>query len=143
MNKAILTGNLVADPELRKTQSDISVCTFRIAVQRRFANPQGVRESDFFNIVAWRGLADTCAKFLTKGRKVGVIGVIQNRSYDAQDGTKRYITEIVADDVEFLSPNPSNQSQYQPGDVPPPPEPSSSYTGNTGFTQVDDDELPF
>ena len=143
MNKAILIGKLVADPELRKTQSDVSVCTFRIAVQRRFANQQGVREADFFNIVAWRQTAELCAKFLTKGRKVGVIGAIQNRSYDAQDGTKRYITEIVADEVEFLSSPQGGQNQAYPGDVPPPPEPSSSYTGNNGFTQVDDDELPF
>ena len=143
MNKAILIGNLVADPELRKTQSDVSVCTFRIAVQRRFANQQGVREADFFNIVAWRQTAELCAKFLTKGRKVGVIGAIQNRSYDAQDVTKRYLTEIVADEVEFLSSPQGGQNQAYPGDVPPPPEPSSSYTGNNGFTQVDDDELPF
>ena len=142
MNKVILIGNLVADPELRKTASDISVCTFRIAVQRRFANQQGVREADFFNIVAWRQTAELCARFLTKGRKCAVVGSLQNRSYDAQDGTKRYLTEVVADEVEFIGGNP-NGSQYNPGDVPPPPEPSSSYTSNTGFTQVDDDELPF
>ena len=143
MNKVILIGNLVADPELRKTASDISVCTFRIAVQRRFANQQGVREADFFNIVAWRQTAELCARFLTKGRKCAVVGSLQNRSYDAQDGTKRYITEVVADEVEFIGGNPNSGSQYNPGEVPPPPEPSSSYTGNTGFTQVDDDELPF
>ena len=143
MNKAILIGNLVADPELRKTQSDVSVCTFRIAVQRRFANQQGVREADFINIVAWRQTAELCAKFLTKGRKVCVVGAIQTRSYDAQDGTKRYVTEIVADEVEFLGSPQGSQNQAYPGDVPPPPEPSSSYTGNNGFTQVDDDELPF
>ncbi len=143
MNKVILIGNLVADPELRKTSSDISVCTFRIAVQRRFANQQGVREADFFNIVAWRQTAELCARFLTKGRKCAVVGSLQNRSYDAQDGTKRYITEVVADEVEFIGGNPNNAGQYNPGDVPPPPEPSSSYTSNTGFTQVDDDELPF
>ena len=143
MNKVILIGNLVADPELRKTSSDISVCTFRIAVQRRFANQQGVREADFFNIVAWRQTAELCARFLTKGRKCAVVGSLQNRSYDAQDGTKRYITEVVADEVEFIGGNPNGSSQYNPGEVPPPPEPSSSYTGNTGFTQVDDDELPF
>jgi single-strand DNA-binding protein len=143
MNKAILIGNLVADPELRRTASDLPVCTFRIAVQRRFANQQGVREADFINIVAWRQTAELCAKFLTKGRKVGVIGAIQTRSYDAQDGTKRYVTEIVADEVEFLGSPQGGQSQYNAGEVPPPPEPSSSYTGNTGFTQVDDDELPF
>ena len=143
MNKVILIGNLVADPELRKTASDISVCTFRIAVQRRFANQQDVREADFFNIVAWRHTGELCARFLTKGRKCAVVGSLQNRSYDAQDGTKRYITEVVADEVEFIGGNPNSSSQYNPGDVPPPPEPSSSYTSNTGFTQVDDDELPF
>ena len=144
MNKVMLIGNLTADPELRKTNSDISVCTFRLAVQRRFANQQGVREADFINIVAWRQLADLCARFLTKGRKCAVFGALQTRTYDAQDGSKRYVTEVVADDVEFLSPNPSGQAgQFNPGDVPPPPEPPSSYTSNTGFTQVDDDELPF
>ena len=144
MNKVILIGNLAADPELRKTASDISVCTFRIAVQRRFANQQGVREADFFNIVVWRGLADNCARYLAKGRRVAVTGQLQNRSYDAQDGTKRYVTEVVADDVEFLSSGQNGQQgQTAPGDVPPPPEPPSSYTSNTGFTQVDDDELPF
>ena len=143
MNKVILIGNLVADPELRKTASDISFCTFRIAVQRRFANQQGVREADFFNVVAWRQTAELCARFLSKGRKCAVVGSLQNRSYDAQDGTKRYITEVVADEVEFIGGNPNSSSQYNPGDVPPPPEPSSSYTSNNGFTQVDDDELPF
>ena len=126
MNKVILIGNLVADPELRKTQSDISVCTFRIGVQRRYSNQQGVRESDFFNIVAWRQTADLCARFLTKGRKCAVVGQLQNRSYDAQDGTKRYITEVVADEVEFLGAPQNSSNSYNPGDVPPPPEPYSS-----------------
>lgn len=143
MNKVILIGNLAADPELRQTSSGISVCTFRLAVSRRFANAQGVKEADFFNIVAWRQTADLCARFLTKGRKCGVVGSLQSRSYDAQDGTKRYITEVVADEVEFLSSPQGGQSQFNPGDVPPPPEPSASYQSNTGFTQVDDDELPF
>ena len=143
MNKVILIGNLVADPELKKTASDTSFCTFRIAVQRRFANQQGVREADFINIVTWRQTAEFVARFLTKGRKCAVVGSLQTRSYDAQDGTKRYVTEVIADEVEFVDSRPSGSSQYNPGDVPPPPEPSSSYTSNTGFTQVDDDELPF
>jgi single-strand DNA-binding protein len=143
MNKVILIGNLASDPELRKTQSDISVCTFRLAVQRRYSNQQGVREADFIPIVAWRQTADLCARFLTKGRKCGVVGQLQTRSYDAQDGTKRYVTEVVADEVEFLGSPQNSSNSYNPGDVPPPPEPSSSYTSNTGFTQVDDDELPF
>ena len=84
------------------TNGGVSVCTFSIAVQRRFANQQGERPADFFNIVCWRGLADNCGKYLHKGSKVGVHGSIQNRSYEAQDGTKRYVTEIIADEVEFL-----------------------------------------
>ena len=102
MNKAILIGNLANDPESRTTQSGIAQCTFRLAVQRRFANAQGVREADFLTIVCWRQTAELCARYLSKGRKVAVEGSIQTRSYDAQDGTKRYVTEIVADNVEFL-----------------------------------------
>lgn len=144
MNKVILIGNLVADPELRKTQSDTSVCTFRIGVQRRFANQQGVRESDFFNIVAWRQTAELCARFLTKGRKCAVVGQLQNRSYDAQDGTKRYVTEIVADNVEFLGSREdggSRQGNYAP--AAPAPAPRSAAPASSDFTEVDDDELPF
>ena len=106
MNKAILVGNLTRDPELRATASGISVCTFTIAVNRRVsrdAQAQGQRDADFIPIVTWRGLADNCAKYLAKGRKVAVTGSIQTRSYDAQDGTRRYVTEILADEVEFLS----------------------------------------
>ena len=104
MNKAILIGNLTRDPEVRTTGSGTTVCTFTIAVNRRFQNQAGERVSDFFNIVAWRQLGELCGKYLSKGRKVSVIGEIQNRSYDAKDGSKRYITEIIADEIEFLTP---------------------------------------
>ena len=90
MNKAILIGNLTRDPEVRTTGSGTTVCTFTIAVNRRFQNQAGERVSDFFNIVAWRQLGELCGKYLSKGRKVSVIGEIQNRSYDAKDGSKRY-----------------------------------------------------
>ena len=143
MNKVILIGNLAADPELRQTSSGLPVCTFRLAVQRRFSNAQGVKEADFFTIVAWRQTAELCSRFLTKGRKCAVVGSLQTRSYDAQDGTKRYITEVVADEVEFIGGQQGNQNQGNYGEVPPPPAPPASYQSNTGFTQVDDDELPF
>ena len=143
MNKVILIGNLTADPKMRQTQSGISMCSFSLAVNRRFSNAQGVREADFINIVTWRQTADLCSRFLTKGRKCAVVGSLQTRSYDAQDGTKRYITEVVADEVEFLGGPQSNQNQDNYGEVPPPPAPPASYQSNTGFTQVDDDELPF
>lgn len=143
MNKAILIGNLTRDPETRTTSGGVSVCTFTIAVNRRFANAQGVREADFINIVAWRQLADTCARFLQKGRKVCVTGSIQTRTYDAQDGSKRYATEVVADEVEFLnSPNSTNGGSRGFDDMPVPPEMPSNGPVNT-ITQVDDDELPF
>ena len=143
MNRVILVGNLAADPESRTTQSGIAQCTLRIAVQRRFTNQQGVREADFFTVICWRQTAEFCSRYLSKGRKIAVEGSLQTRSYDAQDGTKRYVTEVVADEVEFLGGPQNSSNSYNPGDVPPPPEPSSSYTSNTGFTQVDDDELPF
>lgn len=129
-----MIGNLAADPESRTTQSGIACTTFRIAVQRPYTNPQGVREADFLPVVAWRQTAETCAKYLSKGRKVCVEGSIQTRSYDAQDGSKRYVTEIIADHVEFLSSN----TNRQPTDNDAPPEKTSD-----GFIPVDDDDLPF
>lgn len=104
MNKVFMIGNLTKDPDLRSTGNGVSVCSFRIAVNRRFPNQAGERVSDFFDVVAWRQLADVCGKYLAKGRKVAVVGELQTRTYDAKDGTKRYVTEIIADDVEFLTP---------------------------------------
>ena len=144
MNKAILIGNLANDPESRTTQSGIAQCTFRLAVQRRFANAQGVREADFLTIVCWRQTAELCARYLSKGRKVAVEGSIQTRSYDAQDGTKRYVTEIIAENVEFLGSREdgARQGGYDapaaPAPAPRPQTPASSDT-----VDFDDDELPF
>jgi len=143
MNKAILIGNLANDPETRTTQSGIAQCTFRLAVQRRFANQQGVREADFLTIVCWRQTAELCARYLSKGRKVAVEGSIQTRSYDAQDGTKRYVTEIVADSVEFLSSRDEGQRGGYDAPAAPAPRQQAAPMGNGGFTEVDDDELPF
>ncbi|MBR2156202.1 MAG: single-stranded DNA-binding protein [Clostridia bacterium] len=142
MNKAILIGNLTKDPEVRTTPNGVTVCTFSIAVNRRGTNQAGERVADFFNIVAWRQLGELCGKYLAKGRKVSVIGEIQTRSYDAKDGSKRYITEIVADEVEFLTPrgqdsgsgNGGYERAYERQAAPQAPE---------GFTEIDDDQLPF
>lgn len=140
MNKAFIIGNLTRDPDVKVTPNGISVCTFTVAVQRRYKDQNGERQADFIPVVAWRGLADTCGKYLSKGRKVAVAGAITVRNYDAQDGTKRYVTEIVADDVEFLTPQSSSSgggSSYQQPTPPPATDDMSS------FTAVDDDELPF
>ena len=103
MNKVILTGNLTKDPELKTTTNDLSVVKFTLAIPRKFKNAQGEKEVDFLNVIVWRTLADNCGKYLKKGSKCSVVGTVQNRSYEAKDGTKRYITEIVAEEVEFLS----------------------------------------
>ena len=142
MNKVIMIGNMANDPEARTTQSGISQSTFRIAVQRRFANQQGVREADFFTVIAWRQTADFCNRYLSKGRRVAVEGSIQNRSYDAQDGSKRYVTEIIADSVEALGGREEgSQPRRDNGPTPPPAQPAPPSMND--FTEVDDDELPF
>lgn len=141
MNKAILIGNLANDPETRTTQSGVQQCSFRLAVQRRFANAQGVKEADFIPVVAWRQLAELCSRYLAKGRKVAVEGTIQTRSYDAQDGTKRYVTEIVAESVEFLGSKDQQGAQAAPAQGDVVKQAQEVFGGN--FTEVDDEELPF
>ncbi len=103
MNKVILIGRLTKDPELKYTSSDIANTTFSIAVDRPFTNQDGEREADFINIVVWRKQAENCKNYLTKGSQVAIEGRIQTRNYDDQDGNKKYITEVVADSVQFLS----------------------------------------
>ncbi len=143
MNRAILIGNLTKDPELRTTPQGISVCSFTIAVNRGFGEKKDV---DYVPIVTWRGLADNCAKFLGKGRKVGVSGRIQVRSYDANNGERRYVTEIVADDVEFLSPKGEGGSGggSRMQDVPPPPDDAGLFGDEPDdFEPLDDEQMPF
>ena len=103
MNKITLIGNLTRDPELSQLPSGVSVCKFGIAVNRNFTNANGEREPDFFNITAWRGLGENCAKYLAKGRKVCVVGNVQIRNYEDKDGNKRTAVDVVAEDIEFLS----------------------------------------
>ena len=133
MNKCILVGNLTRDPELSQTSSGISFCRFSIAVNRGYTNANGERETDFINIVTWRGLADNCGKYLTKGSKVGVSGSIQTRNYEDKDGNKRYATEVVADDVEFLTPRGEGASAG----------PARSSKPVMELEPVADNELPF
>ncbi len=138
MNKAMVIGNLTKDPELRTTASGISVCTFTVAVSRPFNKD----ETDFIPIVTWRRLADNCGKFLAKGRKVAVAGRIQTRSYEDNGGTRRYVTEIVADDVEFLTPKGDSNA---PRNEPPPPGNEVGLFGDEpgDFEPLDDEQMPF
>jgi single-strand DNA-binding protein len=141
MNKIMLIGNLTRDPEAGTTQSGISYCRIGIAVTRKFANADGERKTDFFNITAWRGLADNCVKFLTKGKKICVVGELQTNQYDDKDGNKRTAYDISADDIEFLTPRGESG---EGGSTP------SYKQNNTGapaakgkLEPIEDDDLPF
>lgn len=135
MNKVILIGNLTKDPELSTTTNGVNVVRFSLAVSRRYTNSEGERETDFFNIVAWRGLADFCHKYFRKGSRAAVVGNLQNRSYDAQDGTKRFVTEIIADEIEFAGARPQSNDGDQPAE--------KVEKQDTKLQPVDDDQLPF
>ena len=134
MNKVILIGNLTKDPELSTTNSGINYCRFTLAVPKRFANA-GERDAEFINIVVWRVQADNCHKYLKKGSKACVIGSLQTRSYDAQDGTKRYVTEVVAEEVEFLSTKNSTDNMGVNS--------TDTDSDATELQPIEDDSLPF
>ena len=134
MNKVFLIGNLTRDPELTETPNGTAVCRFSIAVSRDYAGADGNRETDFFNITVWRGRAENCGKYLKKGTKVAVVGSLQTRSYEDKDGIKRNVTDIVASDVEFLTPK-SSQSDDE--------EVSTVSTKRPQLEAIDDNQLPF
>ena len=127
INQVFIIGRTTKEPEIRRTQNGVSVAIFTIACDRNHKNAQGEKETDFFNIVCWRGLAETVGRYLGKGRLVAVSGRLQNRSYEAKDGTKRYITEIVASEVQFLD-RAKDADQQQP---------------LWEEVEIDDSELPF
>lgn len=115
MNKIFLIGNLTSDPEMRTTPNGVSVCTMNIAVNRRFSSSREERQTDFFRITAWRQLGESCGRFLSKGKKVCVVGELTARTYEAKDGTTRVSLEVTADEVEFLSPRENNGYPNQGG----------------------------
>ena len=137
MNKVILVGNLTRDPELSETPSGIAVCRFSIAVSRDYANSDGSRDTDFFNVTVWRGRAENCGKYLKKGNKVAVVGSLQNRSYEDKDGIERNVTDVVANEVEFLTPRSAqNSDDTESGTV-------SAKRERPPLEAIDDNQLPF
>lgn len=169
MNRVVLVGRLTKDPELRYTPNGVPVATFTLAVNRTFTNQQGERETDFINCVVWRRQAENAANYLKKGNLAGVDGRIQTRNYEAQDGRRVYVTEVLAESVQFLEPknsrmdsdehygapkgsgnafDSSNQNQRQNNNIQ-----SNNSQKNTrvdddpfaGSGQIDisDDDLPF
>jgi single-strand DNA-binding protein len=151
-NKVILIGNLTADPELKQTQGGLSVCSFNIAVNRRFKSENGQQECDFIPIVAWRQQAEFVCKYFKKGKPILVCGQLQTRTWTDNQGNKRYATEVVADEVSFVGNNdaatetksqpqtPPNPATLQGGNIP------SAYSGaaNPQFEEIPNDgTLPF
>lgn len=154
MNNVVLVGRLTRDPELRTTPNGIATCQISLAVNG-IPNANGERTTDFINIVVWRRQAENVAKYCSKGSQVGVVGRIHTRSYDANDGSKRYVTEVVADNVTFLGSNNSNRGtsqfsdsmpDYSTGDQQPMPTTDITEDPFKDFGSevvLSDDDLPF
>lgn len=141
INRVILVGRLTKDPEFRTTQSGVNVATFTLAVNRTFTNAQGEREADFINIVVFRKQADNVNNYLKKGNLAGVDGRIQSRSYDNNEGRRVFVTEVVADSVQFLEPKNNNQQNSQPQQQRQAPAGNNPF-GNS-VNDIDDSTLPF
>ncbi|ABN52582.1 MAG TPA: single-stranded DNA-binding protein [Hungateiclostridium thermocellum] len=134
MNKVILMGRLTQDPELRHTTTGKAVCHFRLAVNRRFSRQGEQEQADFFPIVAWEKTGEFCNNYFRKGQQVAIIGRLQNRSWNDEQGNKRTITEIIADEAYFAD---SKKDNYTSGGFEP------ENTDGEGFFPAEDDELPF
>ena len=139
MNKVYLIGNLTRDPEMSETSSGVAFCRIGLAVNRPYSGADGERQTDFFNITVWRTQAENCGRYLKKGSKVAVVGSLQNRSYEDKDGNKRQVTDIIANEVEFLSVRNQNEPSDEEMGAPIAPKASARPT----LEQVDDDQLPF
>lgn len=144
MNKLVIIGNLTANPELRATQSGKQVCNFTVAVNRRRSGQNEQQETDFFRVSAWERLSDSCMRYLSKGRKVCVVGPVSARSYQANDGSARASLEVMAQEVEFLSSQAESQTAATQEKAYQQQERQAIQTETqSGFTAVETDELPF
>lgn len=145
LNKVILIGNLCADPELKQTQTGVSVCSFSIGISRRFKNADGKYESDFINIVTWRQTAEFVCKYFKKGKSICVVGSLQQRSWTDQQQQKRYTVEVHADEVSFIGKNDNgDQAEAQ---TEPAANTAPSYNNAPPAANFEDlaenDDLPF
>ena len=139
MNKVFLIGNLTRDPELTETSSGVSVCRFAIAVNRNYSGSDGERKTDFFNVTAWRGLGDTIARYAKKGNKIAISGSIELRNYEDNQGVKRTAIDIIAQDIEFLTPKSDSNGSGDMYGAPP----QNGYRKPTLHSFDDDDDIPF
>lgn len=140
MNRVELTGRLTANPELKTTNSDKNYTRFTLAVNRNFKNSEGEYDADFFNIVAWEKKAETICKHVKKGHRFGVAGRLQNRSYEKEDGTMAYITDVIIDDYDFLESKPREEA---PAPDYPEDESEDPFADFGDNIEITDDDLPF
>jgi single-strand DNA-binding protein len=147
LNRVVLVGRLTKDPDLRYTPSGVAVATFTLAVNRAFTNGQGEREADFINCVIWRKQAENVANFLKKGSLAGVDGRLQSRSYEDQSGKLVYVTEVVAESVQFLEPkgqgNNQSNNQSNEGRNPFSTDNNDPFANDGKPVNISDDDLPF
>lgn len=149
INRTVLVGRLTKDPELRYTPNGVAVCTFTLAVNRPFTNQQGEREADFINCVAWRGTAESLANYQRKGNLIGIDGRIQTRNYEDNEGRRVYVTEVIAESVQFLEPkrvsdiqDKGTKTQTQQSSTGLAPEEDPFYNCGEPI-DISDDDLPF
>ncbi|MBM2659650.1 single-stranded DNA-binding protein [Staphylococcus pseudoxylosus] len=147
INRTILVGRLTKDPEFRTTPTGVSIANFTLAVNRTFTNAQGEREADFINVVVFRKQAENVNNYLFKGNLAGVDGRIQSRSYENNEGKRVFVTEVVADNVQFLEPKSQSngQSQQQSGQAKTQQSPAKDnpFANANGPIDIQDDDLPF
>lgn len=141
INRVILVGRLTKDPEYRQTPNGVSVATFTLAVNRPFTNSQGEREADFINVVVFRRQAENVNNYLSKGSLAGVDGRIQSRNYENNEGRRVFVTEVVADNVQFLEPKNNNQQNNQSQQQGQAPANNNPFSNNNA--DIDTDDLPF
>ena len=149
MNKVILIGRLTKDPELRRTPTDVSVVQFTIAVNRPFQQQNGERQADFINCVAWRNQAENLAKYIKKGGQIAVEGSIQTRSYDDQNGVRRFVTEVIASQITFLESRKTDSGYNDLSQLEVPPLRENNFSQESPFGDlkssfdISSDDLPF
>lgn len=135
INRVILVGRITKDPELRTTQSDLSVCSFTLAVNRQFKSKEGENEADFIQCVVWRKQAENLVKYIKRGNMIGVDGRVQTRTYDNNEGVRQYVTEIVCDSIQFLETNKQDSQPHT--------KDNSQQGGQVRNIDISDDNLPF
>lgn len=139
LNRVVLVGRLTRDPELKYTPNGVAVANFNIAVNRPFKNANGENEADFIQGVVWRKPAENLANYMKKGNQIGVDGRIQTRTYEGQDGKTVYVTEVVADSIQFLESKSQDNQQSQKN----PPQNNDPFKGQGQPIDIDDGDLPF